>query len=157
MVKPGREWIRVRDKADLSGLAVATGIRHSTYMPSTLAFAALAALTPCPHPVVHDGDTIRCGVERVRLVNIDAPELAVSARCSRASRRRLAGSRNPSWCDDALGERSRDALTALVVRGTTTLEPVGRDRYGRLLARVMADGRDAGAYLIGMGLARRWH
>lgn len=125
-------------------------------MPSTLAIAALAALTPCPHPIVHDGDTIRCGAERVRLVNIDAPELAGSERCSRASRRRLAGSRNPAWCDDALGERSRDALAALVAQGSTTLEPVGRDRYGRLLARVSVNGQDAGAYLIGQGLARRW-
>ncbi|WP_179504335.1 MULTISPECIES: thermonuclease family protein [unclassified Sphingomonas] len=126
-------------------------------MPSTLALATIAALTPCPHPIVHDGDTIRCGAERVRLVNIDAPELAGSERCSRASRRRLAGSRNPSWCDYMLGERSRDALAALVDGGTTTIAPVGRDRYGRILARVTVDGRDAGAYLIRHGLARPWH
>ncbi|WP_062788598.1 thermonuclease family protein [Novosphingobium capsulatum] len=125
-------------------------------MPTSLAFAAVAALTPCPHPIVHDGDTIRCGVERVRLVNIDAPELAGSERCSPASRQRLAYSRNPSWCDYALGEQSRDALAALVAQGMTTLEPVGRDRYGRLLARVLVNGRDAGAHLIGQGLARRW-
>jgi len=122
-------------------------------MPTTI---ALAALTPCPHPVVHDGDTIRCGVERVRLVNIDAPELAGSERCSRASRQRLAYSRNPSWCDYALGERSRDALAAFLARRTTALELAGRDRYGRLLARVMVNGRDAGDYLIRQGLARRW-
>ncbi|WP_108350179.1 MULTISPECIES: hypothetical protein [unclassified Novosphingobium] len=73
---------------------------------------ALAALTACPNPKVHDGDTIRCGVERVRLVNIDAPELAGSERCSAASRRRLARSRNPAWCDSAVGERSRDVSTA---------------------------------------------
>nr|WP_169475041.1 MULTISPECIES: thermonuclease family protein [unclassified Novosphingobium] len=125
-------------------------------MPSFLALAAAAALAPCPHPVVHDGDTIRCGVERVRIVNIDAPELAGSERCSSASRRRLAGSRNPAWCDGTLGIRSRDALAALLAQGTTRIVPVGRDRYGRLLARVVVDGRDAGAYLIGIGLARRW-
>ncbi|PTR06474.1 MULTISPECIES: thermonuclease family protein [unclassified Novosphingobium] len=126
-------------------------------MPSTLAIAALAALMPCPHPVVHDGDTIRCGVERVRLVNIDAPELAGSERCSPKSRRRLARSRNPAWCDYGLGKRSRDALAALVYHGITTIQPVGRDRYGRLLARVMVNGQDAGAYLIARGLARRWN
>lgn len=120
------------------------------------AVTALAATTPCLHATVHDGDTIRCGAQRVRLANIDAPELAGSERCSRASRRRLASSRNPAWCDTALGERSRAALAALVARGTVRLTPVGRDHYGRLLARVSVNGRDAGAFLIARGLARPW-
>jgi micrococcal nuclease len=37
-------------------------------MPVVLAAAAL-----CLSPSAHDGDTIRCGCERVRIVNIDAP------------------------------------------------------------------------------------
>lgn len=156
IVKLAWRWLRARDKPDLSALVVATAIRQSTYMPSTLALAALAALMPCAHPIVHDGDTIRCGAERVRLVNIDAPELAGSERCSLASRRRLAYSRNPAWCDYALGERSRDALAALVARGQAKIAPVGRDRYGRLLARVMVSGLDAGEYLVRKGLARGW-
>lgn len=125
-------------------------------MPTTTTLAVLAALTACLNPIVHDGDTIRCGRERVRLVNIDAPELAGSERCSPASRRRLASSRNPAWCDYALGERSRDALAALIARGQISISPVGRDRYGRLLARVIVNGQDAGAYLIAHGLARPW-
>jgi len=125
-------------------------------MPTLSALVAMMALTACPNPIVHDGDTIRCGIERVRLINIDAPELKGSERCSAASRRRLAGSRNPAWCDNALAERSRDALAELVARGQTSIAPVGRDRYGRLLARVMVNGRDAGAYLIGQGLALPW-
>ncbi|OYZ97482.1 MAG: nuclease, partial [Novosphingobium sp. 17-62-8] len=36
-------------------------------------FLAVAVL--CLSPTVHDGDTIRCGSERVRIANIDAPEL----------------------------------------------------------------------------------
>lgn len=56
---------------------------------------------------VHDGDTIRlCDGERVRLQGIDAPELADSPRCSTQQRQRLAGSKNPAWCDDAAGARS---------------------------------------------------
>jgi len=125
-------------------------------MPTLSTLLAMTALTACPNPIVHDGDTIRCGIERVRLVNIDAPELAGSERCTAASRRRLANSRNPAWCDSALGERSRDALAALVARGATSIAPAGRDRYGRLLARVVVNGQDAGAYLIGQGLARHW-
>lgn len=131
-------------------------LRQIQYMPNILALTAVFALTPCPHPIVHDGDTIRCGVERVRIVNIDAPELSGSERCSQASRRRLTGNRNPAWCDGILGIRSRDALAALLSQGTTLIVPVGRDRYGRLLARVIVDGRDAGAYLVSIGLARRW-
>ncbi len=120
-----------------------------------LAALALAA-TVCAHPIVHDGDTIRCGLERVRLVNIDAPELPGSERCSRASRIRLAGSRNPAWCDYELGKRSRAALVALVFQGATIITPVGRDRYGRILARVSVNRQDAGVYLVSQGLARIW-
>ncbi|EHJ57918.1 hypothetical protein NSU_pLA1024 (plasmid) [Novosphingobium pentaromativorans US6-1] len=45
-------------------------------MPILLAAAAL-----CMSPSVHDGDTIRCGRERVRIANIDAPELPNSPKC----------------------------------------------------------------------------
>lgn len=45
-------------------------------MPLVLAAAAL-----CLSPSVHDGDTIRCGRERVRIANIDAPELPDSPKC----------------------------------------------------------------------------
>ena len=41
----------------------------------------LAAAVLCLSPPVHDGDTIRCGRERVRIANIDAPELPDSPKC----------------------------------------------------------------------------
>jgi len=41
----------------------------------------LAAAVLCLSPTVHDGDTIRCGSERVRIANIDAPELSDSPKC----------------------------------------------------------------------------
>ena len=47
---------------------------------------ALAAATLCLAPSVHYGDTIRCGRERVRIANIDAPELPDSPK--RHDRRR---------------------------------------------------------------------
>ena len=40
-------------------------------MPIVLAAAAL-----CMSPSVHDGDTIRCGRERVRIANIDVSDLS---------------------------------------------------------------------------------
>jgi micrococcal nuclease len=115
----------------------------------------LAAATLCVSLTVHDGDTIRCGDERIRIENIDAPELPGSSRCSSQSRQRLAGSKNPPWCDYALAYKSRDALAALL-RGRVMIERTGVDQYGRTIARVSANGRDAGSYLVSQRLARWW-
>lgn len=111
----------------------------------------LLAAAICAAPQVHDGDSIRCGGERVRLANIDAPELRGSPRCEQ---RRIG--RNPSWCDYALAERSRDALRSFLSRGVVRIERVGKDQYGRTLAKVTVNGMDAGDYLVRRGLARRW-
>jgi hypothetical protein len=94
--------------------------------------------------------------ERVRLQGIDAPELADSPRCSPQQRQRLTGSKNPPWCDDAAGARSRDALQAFVLTGRVSIERFGQYRYGRTLANVHVGKRDAGAHLIARGLARLW-
>lgn len=112
---------------------------------------ALALSASLCIPTVHDGDTIRCGRERVRLAGIDAPEVRGSPRCED-----LRKGRNPSWCDYRLGERSRDALRAFLASGSIRIERTGRDQYRRTLARVTVNGRDAGAYLVGQGLARWW-
>lgn len=106
---------------------------------------------------VHDGDTLTlCTREKVRIANIDAPELRDSPRCAPAQRQRLAGSRNPSWCDYAAGEQSRDALRAILGTGPVSIERLGQDQYGRTLARIYVDDRDAGDYLVRRGLARPW-
>lgn len=115
----------------------------------------LAAATLCLSVTVHDGDGIRCGDEKIRLDNIDAPELEGSPRCSPQSIRRLAGSKNPPWCDYELGIKSADALRSFL-RGNVLIERTGVDPYKRTLARVSVNGRDAGAYLVGQGLARWW-
>lgn len=97
---------------------------------------------------VHDGDSIRlCDGERIRIANIDAPEMRSSSRCDRG---------RSGWCDHDLAIRSRDALRAFLASGNVAITRLGQDRYGRTLARVSVNGRDAGAYLIGQGLARRW-
>ena len=111
---------------------------------------SIAAL--CLVVTVHDGDTIRCDGEKVRLANIDAPELPGSSRCTRPPRLAL----NPPWCDYTLGYRSRDALRAFLASGPVKIERRGKDRYGRTLARLSVNGRDAGDYLVGLGLARAW-
>lgn len=115
--------------------------------------ALIAAAVVCASPVVHDGDTIRCGRERVRLASIDAPELPGSPKCARP--RRSNGS-HPGWCDYRMAAQSRDALAALLAGQRVLITRQGTDIYGRTLATVSVNGRDAGAILIARGLARRW-
>ncbi len=109
----------------------------------------LAAAARCMSPSVHDGDTIRCGRERVRIANLDAPELPDSPKCQ--DRRR-----SYAWCDFAAGEASRVALTRLLSRGRVTITRLGTDPYGWTLATVSVNGVDAGDYLVAQGLARPW-
>lgn len=113
-------------------------------------------LALCLAITVHDGDSLRCDGEKVRLANIDAPELRDSPRCSPRQRAKLVASKNPPWCDADLAERSRDALATFVGSGEVAIERTGADRYGRTLARISVNGVDAGEYLVGQGLARPW-
>ncbi len=113
-------------------------------MPLILAAAAL-----CLSPTVHDGDTIRCGRERVRIANIDAPELPDSPKCQ--DRRQ-----SYAWCDFAAGEASRVTLVRFVSRGRVMITRLGTDPYGRTLATISVNGVDAGDYLIAQGLAKPW-
>jgi micrococcal nuclease len=109
----------------------------------------LAAASICAAPVVHDGDSIRCGAERIRIANIDAPEMPGSPKCVPAPK---------PWadCDYAKGARAREALAAFLASGPVTIERQQLDRYGRTLALLTVNGKDAGEYLISLGLARRW-
>jgi endonuclease YncB( thermonuclease family) len=97
---------------------------------------------------VHDGDSLRlCDGERIRIANIDAPEMPGSPKCGQGRR---------GWCDYALAERSRDALQAFIGLGPVSIQRQGQDAYGRTLARVRVNGADAGDFLVSAGLARRW-
>jgi len=92
---------------------------------------------------VVDGDTIRLGQRRVRLVGIDAPEINGAA-CA---------------AERALGERSADRLLEFVNQGGFDL--VGhrfhnRDSHGRDLRLARRNGVSFGKQLIEEGLARRY-
>lgn len=100
-----------------------------------------AALLACSAPVAVDGDTLRCAdIGLVRLLSIDAPELA--GHC-RKGRRCVRG--------DGLAAKRR--LADLVRGQRVACISDGRDRYGRLLARCEAGGIDLSCAMVQSRLA----
>lgn len=85
---------------------------------------------------VVDGDTVwvrppsRGHPYAVRVQGIDAPEICQSG-----------------------GPQARDALRGLLLGRPVTVAELARDRYGRVVAHIAADGHDVGAWLVGNGLA----
>ncbi|ASJ90091.1 thermonuclease family protein [Porphyrobacter sp. CACIAM 03H1] len=107
------------------------------------------ALFPvCSGPVrvtcVVDGDTIWYRGTKIRIADIDTPEIARPG-CPQ---------------ERALGERATERLRQLLNAGGFALEtPPGgrtRDRYGRELRIVTRGGQSIGAVLVREGLATRW-
>lgn len=83
---------------------------------------------------ISDGDTLtaRCPDQtvKIRLAEIDAPE-----------------KKQP------FGTKSRQALAALCFKQPAEILPQTRDKYGRTVARVSCNGRDASAAQLEAGLA----
>jgi len=90
---------------------------------------------------VIDGDTFDYGGERIRIADIDTPE--VRGRCPE---------------ERAQAARATRRLRALLAAGPFQLVRSGRDedRYGRKLRVVVRDGRSIGDMLVAEGLARTW-
>lgn len=93
--------------------------------------------------IVVDGDTIKApyGVT-YRLLGYDTPETRF-AKCD---------------AERELGLAAKERLEELLANSEVkVLENGKRDRWGRSLAHLTADGRDVGEILIGEGLARPYH
>lgn len=108
----------------------------------TALFASIATAAPVR---VIDGDTFALGETKIRIENIDAPEVR-GAKCDAEHR---------------LGLLAALRLGEMLAAGELELtrnpeEPRDADRYGRLLRRVLVDGVDAGEQLVNEGLARPW-
>lgn len=106
-----------------------------------------AACAPLPDPVpieasctVTDGDTIRCGDERIRLLGIDAPEKAGACRPGRQ-------------CAPGNTQRSTESLAQAMVNGPKWIIRIGEDRYGRTLALVQAGEVDLSCHQLASGNA----
>lgn len=91
---------------------------------------------------VVDGDTFRLAGEKIRIADIDTPELH-PARCA---------------YEQALGEAAKQRLLDLLNTGPFELKSIDRDtdRYGRKLRVVTRNGRSLGDVLVTEGLARTW-
>jgi micrococcal nuclease len=78
----------------------------------------------CPSAYVVDGDTLRCGPERLRLLGIDAPEIE---RC-------------PRWrvCTPGDGQAAKRSLIVALRNGPVRYQPITVDRFGRTVAVVWA-------------------
>ncbi len=83
---------------------------------------------------VTDGDTIRCGSERIRLLAIDAPELPGHCRPGRV-------------CAPGDPYASTASLEAAMT-GELTINRVGTDHYGRTLARVAGSKGDLSCWQL---------
>lgn len=91
--------------------------------------------------VIIDGDTVALpGGERIRLLDIDAPESFRSA------------------CEAELvaGLKAKERLAGLLRGQDVTIERGGRDVYRRTLARFFTEDGDVGEILLREGLALRY-
>jgi endonuclease YncB( thermonuclease family) len=88
-----------------------------------------------------DGDTFVMGGRRIRIANIDAPELH-PPRCAEEQR---------------LGMAAKEKLQQLLGSGNVTISGSAHDRYGRDLRYVEVNGQDVGEAMLSAGLARSYH
>lgn len=130
--KIGSQFLRLTSSGSQTA-AVATGTFERSF-----SFCSQISRT-----CVVDGDTIRLDGTKIRIADIDTPELS------------------PPRCDyeRELGERAKSRMRDLLNAGPFTLRRADRDedKYGRKLRTVHgADGRSIGAVLVDEGLARFW-
>lgn len=86
-----------------------------------------------------DGDTLWLDGEKIRIVNIDAPE--IDGRCRAESVR---------------AANATQVLARLVSNRPLRLERDGTDRYGRTLASVVTPDGDVGSALVARRMAVHW-
>ncbi|CUX03879.1 exported hypothetical protein [Agrobacterium genomosp. 2 str. CFBP 5494] len=112
--------------------------RSSDSMSATFTICGEGRRVSC----VVDGDTFWFQRQKIRIADIDAPELS------------------PPRCpyERENGEAAKQRLLSLLNQGSFSLATVDRDedQYGRRLRLVTRAGRSIGDILIDEGLARPW-
>lgn len=106
---------------------------------TALSATTASAIIACTAPTVHDGDTLRCGPDRIRLYGVDAPEV-----------------RRGKTPAEPLAYEARDLLVKLT-RGRVGCRVVDADRYGRHVARCWSSASpDLNAAMVRSGLTTEW-
>lgn len=142
------EWRMMIWAGLLMGLLLAQAVRLAQTWPASTAADSGALSQPLSlrgfggAVRVIDGDTFEYRGDRIRIADIDTPELA--GRCA---------------SEIALARRATDRLRELLTAGPFELHSVsGRDedRFGRKLRIVTRAGASLGDRLVAEGLARTW-
>lgn len=135
------EALRARRRARavqyaLGGLVLAFGLAFAVVLHAETVDGRRAVIT--------DGDTVSINGERIRILNIDAPE-SYRSRCE---------------AELVAGLKAKERLAQLLRAGDVTLRRCDGSRcldpYGRTLARLETGGRDVGEVLVQEGLALPW-
>lgn len=129
-------------------LGLMGGLAYATFSPESVPTRAertpllgVETVQGSRAAVVIDGDTFHYGGSKIRIADIDTPE--VRGRCP---------------YETALAARATRRLADLLAAGPFELQPIDRDedRYGRKLRIVTRNGRSLGDQLVAEGLARTW-
>jgi endonuclease YncB( thermonuclease family) len=108
----------------------------------SMAAASVERVSDPSAVIITDGDTFRYRGAKIRIADIDTPE--VRGRCETETR---------------LAARATHRMQTLLRAGPFEMRPIpGRDedRYGRKLRVVVRNGRSLGDQLVAEGLARTW-
>jgi len=132
--------------ASLSPLAIGFLASVASAQPSSSASSASEAFSICGsgHRItcVVDGDTFWFRGEKIRIADIDTPELS------------------PPRCESEreLGLAAKQRLLDILNSGPLSFKTTARDedRFGRKLRIVYRDRRSVGDILVAEGLARKW-
>lgn len=132
------------------GLALMCGVGFGAYslMPASASGEYISKqFSICSGPVrvtcVVDGDTFWLDGTKIRVADIDAPEIG-EPKCA---------------SEKALGERTKLRLREMLNAGAFDLaafENRDEDKYGRKLRVITRGGRSLGNQLVTEGLARTW-
>lgn len=131
-------WLVFGGADNLFGLLAAAKTPTSDSLSAAFSFCGGGHREDC----VVDGDTFWFEGEKIRIADIDTPELS-PPRCE---------------AERIKGEAAKARLLALLNDGKFSLStgPRDEDKYGRKLRTVTRAGRSLGNALVDEGLARRW-
>ncbi len=131
-------WLAFGGAGDLTGDLALGKIPTTDSLSEVFSFCGGSTRMNC----VVDGDTFWFKGEKIRIADIDTPELS-PPRCE---------------AERIKGETAKARLLALLNAGNFSLAAGWRDedKYGRKLRTVTRSGQSLGITLVEEGLARRW-